>query len=288
MNLKSENTNNNSSNKILKKISYILISILILVVFINIAYNEKVNILVMGVESTRTDTIIFLSVDTGSNKVDAVSIPRDTYYPIEGKDGLGQKKINAVYGFTDIGGPEGLVKAVSNLLDTKIDYYVKVDYKGVKSVVDLIGGVKVDVPFKMKYDDPYANPPLHIDFEPGDQLISGDEALEYLRFRKSNDGSVGGGDVSRIERQQDFLKSAAKSALGPKLPFVIARGLSYLETDMPIYKGGLIGISMIGLDSEKINFHTLPMDYSGYGNDGLSYFFHSEEETRILIDEIMN
>ncbi len=109
-----------------------------------------------------------------------------------------------------------------------------------------------------------------------------------MRFRKSNDGSVGGGDVSRIERQQDFLKSAAKSALGPKLPIVIIRGLSYVDTDMPVYKGGLVGASMIGVNLEKINFHTLPIDYSGYGNDGLSYFFHDEEETKLLIDEITN
>jgi len=257
-------------------------------IFINIIYNERVNILVMGVESTRTDTIIFLSIDTGSNKVDAVSIPRDTYYPTEGKEGLGQKKINAVYGFKDNGGPEGLVKAASDLLATKIDYYILVEYEGVSDVVDLIGGVEVDLPFRMKYDDPYANPPLHIDFEPGIQIIKGDKALEYLRFRKSNDGSVGGGDVSRIERQQDFLKSAAKSALGPKLPIVIIRGLSYVDTDMPVYKGGLVGASMIGVNLEKINFHTLPIDYSGYGNDGLSYFFHDEEETKLLIDEITN
>ncbi|MDW7668378.1 MAG: LCP family protein [Bacillota bacterium] len=288
MNIKSENTNNKSSNKILKKLAYILISILILIVFINIAYNERINVLVMGLESTRTDTIIFLSIDTGSNRVDAVSIPRDTYYPTEGKDGLGQKKINAVYGFTDIGGPEGLLRAVSNLLSTKIDYYVLVDYEGVEAVVDLIGGVEVDVPFRMKYDDPYAKPPLHIDFESGVQVINGAESLEYLRFRKSNDGSFGGGDVSRIERQQDFLKSAAKSAVGPKLPFIIARGLSYVESDIPFYKGGLVGISMIGTNSEKINFHTLPMDYSGYGNDGLSYFFHGEEKTSLLMDEIIN
>src|SRR6056297_503575 len=236
MSANSKNIKNKSSKKILKRIFYFLISILVIMIFINIIYNERVNILVMGVESTRTDTIIFLSIDTGSNKVDAVSIPRDTYYPTEGKDGLGQKKINAVYGFKDNGGPEGLKKAVSNLLNSEIDYYVKVDYKGVQSVLELIGGVKVDVPFKMKYDDPYANPRLHIDFEPGLQVINGSEALEYLRFRKSNDGSVGGGDVSRIQRQQDFLKSAAKSALGPKLPLVIARGLSYVESDITIYK----------------------------------------------------
>lgn len=281
-------SNSKSTHKVLKVISIILIAILGLIAIINILYNKRINVLVMGVESTRTDTIIFLSIDTGKNSIDAVSIPRDTYYPVEGKDGLGQKKINAVYGFKDSGGSQGLTSAVSDLLNTKIDYYISVDYKGVSEIVDLIGGVEVEIPFKMKYDDPYADPPLHIDFEPGIQKINGDEALEYLRFRKSNDGSVGGGDVSRIERQQDFLKSAGKSSLNLKLPFVIVRGLSYVDTDMPFYKGGLIGTSMIGINSKKINFHTLPMDYSGYGNDGLSYFFHDQEETNNLMDDILN
>jgi len=55
-----------------------------------------------------------------------------------------------------------------------------------------------------------------------------------------------------------------------------------------VYKGGLIGASIIGVNSEKINFHTLPVNYVGYGSDGLSYFLHDEEETNNFIKNIMN
>ncbi len=272
-------------------VKFLLIFLLLAVVaFFTVGYftNERVNIVVMGVEGTRTDTMIFVSVDTKSNRVDAISIPRDTYYPTPGKNGAGQAKLNAVYGFKEIGGVEGVKNAISGLLDVDIDYFVKVDYNGVAEMVDLIGGVEVDVPFRMKYDDPYSNPPLHIDFQPGKQVINGDEAMAYLRFRKNNDGSNSGGDIKRMERQQEFLKSAAKSAIQIKLPYIVARSISYVETDMPMYKATLLATALLGTDSESIHLQTIPSAGTGTGKDGLSYFYHDEAATKALLDDIMN
>lgn len=249
--------------------------------------NERVNIIVMGVEGTRTDTMIFVSVDTKTNSVEAISIPRDTYFPTPGKTRAGQAKLNAVYGFKDVGGPEGVRDAISRMLGAKIDYYVVVDYDGVKEIVDLIGGVEVDVPFRMKYDDPYSKPPLHIDFQPGVQVIDGDQAMAYLRFRKNNDGTHSGGDIKRMERQQEFLKSAAKSAIQIKLPYIVARSLSYVETDIPLTKGIILATAMIGTDVESVNLQTLPSKGTGTGKDGLSYFYYDEAGTKALIKQIM-
>lgn len=123
-----------------KKIALILLILLVGLFIMGLLTNETVNMVVMGVEGTRTDTILFVSVNTKSNKVNVISIPRDTYYPTEGKNGLGQKKINAVYGFKEIGGAEGVVKTISNLLGTEIDYFVKLDYDG---VADKIGRAHV-------------------------------------------------------------------------------------------------------------------------------------------------
>lgn len=264
----------------------ILASIVMLFV-IGFLTNERVNFIVMGVEGTRTDTMIFVSVDTSTNTAEAISIPRDTYFPTPGKTRAGQAKLNAVYGFKDVGGPEGVRDAVSRLLGTEIDYYVVVDYDGVKEIVDLIGGVEVDVPFRMKYDDPYSKPPLHIDFQPGVQVIDGDQAMAYLRFRKNNDGSHSGGDIKRMERQQEFLKSAAKSAIQIKLPYIIARSLSYVETDLPLSKGVILGAAMLGASHESINLQTLPSAGTGTGKDGLSYFYYDEAGTKALIKQIM-
>ncbi|HAS72589.1 MAG TPA: LytR family transcriptional regulator [Clostridiales bacterium UBA8960] len=265
----------------------ILVSAIALLLILGFLTNEKVNIIVMGVEGTRTDTMIFVSIDTKTNSVQAISIPRDTYFPTPGRNGAGQAKLNAVYGFKEIGGPIGVRDAISRLLGTKIDYYVVVDYDGVKEMVDLIGGVEVDVPFRMKYDDPYSKPPLHIDFQPGVQTINGDQAMAYLRFRKNNDGSHSGGDIKRMERQQDFLKSAAKSAIQFKLPYIVARSLSYVETDMPLTKGIVLATAMLGTDSESIHLQTLPSAGTGTGKDGLSYFYYDAEGTKALIEQIM-
>ncbi|GAB6109348.1 LCP family protein [Fusibacter bizertensis] len=274
----------------LKNLPKIIILILLLGIAIFFAVGfftkDRVNILVMGIEGTRTDTMIFVSIDPKNNKVDAISVPRDTYYPTEGKNGAGQAKLNAVYGFKEIGGAIGVKNTVSKLLGTHIDYYVAVKYDAVKEIVDLLGGVEVDVPFRMKYDDPYSIPPLHIDFQPGVQTINGDQAMAYLRFRKNTDGSHSGGDIKRMERQQDFIKSAAKSAIQIKLPYIVARSMSYVDTDMPLSKAVMIATSMIGTDMASINIQTIPTKGSGTGKDGLSYFYYDAEATKALIEQI--
>ena len=137
----------------------------------------------------------------------------------------------------------------------------------------------------MKYDDPYSKPPLHIDFQPGLQVIDGDQAMAYLRFRKNADGSHSGGDIKRMERQQDFIKSAAKSAIQIKLPYIVARSLSYVETDMPLSKAVMIATSMIGTDMESVNIQTIPSKGTGTGKDGLSYFYYDPDATKALIEQ---
>lgn len=274
--------------KFIKTILPLVIILSLAVAGFSAFYSETVNFLIIGIEGTRTDTIIYVSVNTKNNTIDAISIPRDTYFPTEGHNKAGQKKINAVYGFKDVGGPEGVKTAVSKLLGTNIDYYVKVDYEGVRKLVDMIGGVEVDIPYEMKYDDPYADPPLHIYFEPGVQKINGDQAMEYLRFRKSKSGKYSGGDVQRVERQQQFLKNAASKSLSPKLPILVSNGLKYIETDAPKWEVSKISTAMLGTSSENVRFHILPEDRVGTGSDGLSYFFHSEDKTTELMTLIQN
>ncbi len=275
-------------NKPIKIIAYLLIVLLLGAVGYSYFYKDQINVVLMGIEGKRTDTLLFVTLDTKDNTAKILSIPRDTYNPTEGKNGLGQKKINAVYGFKEIGGPEGVADSVENLLGVTVDHFIEVDYDAVAAIVELIGGVEVDVPYRMKYDDIYATPPLHIDFEPGVQVITGNEAMAYLRFRKSNDGKINGGDVMRIERQQDFLKNAAKKLVTPKLPYIAYKAMEYVETDISAFNGSLLAVAMLGINADKVEIATLPESYVGKGNDGLSYFFHDSEATKLLMDEWMN
>lgn len=247
--------------------------------------SNRVNVLMMGTDGGRSDTMMMVSYDPDTQLIDIVSVPRDTYYQIPGKSPM---KLNAVLGLKgSLGGPEGTVREVSKVLGVPIHHYVTVDYKAVREVVDIIGGVEVDIPRRMKYDDPYDKPPLHIDLKAGKQTLNGDQAIQFLRWRKNNDGSGGAeGDLGRIERQQMFVKTAIKKALGLKLPLLIPTAIKYVKTDMSA--GDMIkqGTSMIGLDMKDTRSYRIPGEAKNIKT--ASYFLHYPKATEAVMLAIYN
>ena len=159
-------------------------------------------------EGTNTDTIMVVSYDVKNQKLNLMSIPRDTMVNVS----WDIKKINSVYGMSGI---NGLKKHIGKLIGFTPDYYVKIDLKAFVEVVDLIGGVEFDVPISMHYHDPYQD--LNIDLEPGVQLLNGEQAMGLVRFRKSdrmaNGKMTGYDDTGRIQTQQAFLKAMFKQCL---------------------------------------------------------------------------
>ena len=129
-----------------------------------------------------------------------------------------------------------------------------------------------------------ADPPLHIDIKKGYQTIHGKDAIGYLRFRKSNDGTIREGDVQRIARQQQFIKAVADKTLSWKLPAVVMQVLKYLETDIDLITGAKLGLIAQSIEKDQVYFHILPANKTGRGEDGLSYYFHNKEKTYELID----
>lgn len=244
----------------------------------------RINALLLGVNEGMTDTIILCSLDIESKKMDMISIPRDTYYHRIGYNGPADRKINAVYSSQ---GVKETVHAVQEILGDKIPIhqYGIIDYKGVEKMVDLLGGVEVDVPMNMRYDDPYDKPPLKIRISKGRQVLNGENAMGFLRFRKNNDGSgYPEGDLGRIKAQQQFVTSFLKKSIGLKLPNIIKTGLNNVETDMTMSEGLSIATKIVGMNSEDITTHMLPGEAEYRGNT--SYFFHDEVETEELIKEI--
>ncbi|WP_326907608.1 LCP family protein [Sedimentibacter sp. MB31-C6] len=236
--------------------------------------SKRLNILLVGLENQRTDTIMVLSYDSESNIADIISIPRDTYYPRDVYDRPDTKKINAVYSGEGI---EGLSNSIQDILGIPIEKYVIVDYNGVVACVDLLGGVEVEVPFHMKYSDPYDDPPLHIDIPEGRQLLNGEQSLKFLRFRKGYDNQ----DLGRIEAQQRFMKSAVKKALSLQLPSLINEAYSYIETNLSLTDYlGLAG-NIIGFSTENINLHIMPGTETPL--EGLSFYVPDEDEIKKLI-----
>ncbi len=245
---------------------------------------SRINILVMGTDGERTDTILVLTYDTKNQLADLISIPRDTYNYVEGKN-ASQKKINAVYDFKgSSGGANGLKYEISKILDIEINYYVKLDYNAVSKIVDTVGGIDINIPWDMDYDDNYSKPPLHIHFKSGIQNLKGDDVLNYLRWRSNNDGSYSNGDLDRITRQQDFIKSLAKKTLTIKLPLVVKDSFTYIETDMTLNELLFLATHCLQFQLNNLNTYTLPGKPEV--KNMTSYFIHNHEKTKELINKI--
>lgn len=254
-----------------------------------IASSKRVNFLLMGMEGTRSDTIIFASFDPKIKKVDMISIPRDTYYYTKGYEDADLRKINAVYGRKKA---EGTKKAVEETLgQVPVHHYITIDYKGVEKIVDSIGGVEVNVPFHMEYKDTTAGqPPLYIDIPKGKRVLNGEDSVKFLRFRHNNDMTVGypDGDLGRIKAQQQFMKSAIKKSLSLKLINVVKTSLDHVKTDIKISEALGYATGVIGFDMDDLSMTTLPgaEEKRTYGKQRLSYFIHDPVKIKELMMEI--
>jgi LCP family protein required for cell wall assembly len=186
----------------------------------------------------RTDTMMLCKVNFETGEVNILSIPRDTKVKINGRKN--EAKINAAHSH---GGPYLAVDTVRNLLNIDLNYYVTVDYKAVKEIVDAIGGVEIDVPMNMKYYDPTDKPPLKINLKKGLQVLDGDKAIQFLRFRSG----YAEADIGRIKSQQMFMKELVKQTLKPKnilkLPKLVNTYFDYVDTNIPF------GVVMQGIGS---------------------------------------
>jgi len=240
--------------------------------------SERINILVLGVNSGLTDTIMLASYDMKNQRVDVISVPRDTYYYREGYDNAAAHKINSIYAGDDV---IGTARAVSDvLLGIPINYYAVIEYDGVSKVVESMGGVPMDIPFNMVYSDPYDTPPLKINIPKGEQVLDGKTAVEYLRFRKG----YSEGDIGRVGAQQLFVKAAFKQAIGKDLIKVIRTTIENVDSDLPLGMALKIGTKALGLEAESLNTYLTP-GASGT-SDGASYWRTDSKEIEQMIREI--
>ena len=150
-------------------------------------------------EGKRTDTIMLVHVSESGGKPAIVSIPRDSYVPIPGN---GSNKINASFA---IGGAKLLTETVEQATGIYIDGYVEIGFAGFAGMVDGLGGVYLCVPRDM------LDPKAHIDLKKGCQVLTGPDALGYVRSRYEDPL----GDIGRANRQRQFLGAVMKQAATP-------------------------------------------------------------------------
>lgn len=169
------------------------------------------NLLVLGLDKdkTRCDVIMLFNFNPSTSKLKLLSIARDTRVLDEGR----YKKINTLY---SKGKENRVADKVTQITGLPIHYYITMDFKGFRKVIDVLEGVEFYVPFSMNYDDPTQN--LHIHLKKGRQLLNGYKAEQLIRYRKGNATGIGysEGDIGRIKMQQDFIKELIRQKLSFK------------------------------------------------------------------------
>lgn len=243
------------------------------------------NILVSGLDDDNggSDTNILVRFDVPNKRIDLVSLPRDTLLHNDYRN----NKLNFAYAK---GGTELLMEQIENLLGIPVDFYVTVNLKGFIALVDQIDGVDFDIPINMDYDDPYQD--LHIHFTKGPRHLSGQEAMEVVRFRHNNDGTgYGTEDIGRIGTQQAFLKAVAKQLLQignvKNIPALVDIFYTYVKTDLTTGNLVWLGNEALNIGTENIHFATLPGDGSGYYNKQSVYVLDAQA-TCDLVNEALN
>ena len=188
-------------------------------------FNEPLTFLLMGVDSETSglnanaafngDTLMLITFNPKTLTATMVSIPRDTYVPITCNNNR-YAKINSSAAY----GTSCVIDTVSSFLDVEIDYYVKINFKGVVELVDAIGGVEVDVEAPTYGADKYDGMMCEqnsdrlfgdhlVCIEPGLQTLNGEQALAYARNRHMYIG----GDLDRVRHQQQVVEAIASKAL---------------------------------------------------------------------------
>ena len=182
-------------------------------------WNNRVNILLLGIGGPGhdgpylTDTMILASIRPKEKDISLISIPRDLLAELPG---VGMRKINEVDAFGELkavgSGGEAASRAVADIFDISVDYYIRLDFSGFKKIIDDLGGVAVLVPRGFT-DSLYPTRDFAyqtVSFRAGKQLFSGERALQFVRSRHGTNGE--GSDFARSRRQQ-LLMMALKDRI---------------------------------------------------------------------------
>lgn len=168
---------------------------------------EPFSILLMGVDSEKDgldssvasngDSLIVVTFNPTTSNITMLSIPRDSYVPIMCfKDHYENKITHAAWNGTDC-----MVDTIENFLNVPIDYYVKINFKGVVGLVDALGGITANVPVDMCVGNSDRKIPICL--KKGVQHLNGEQALVLSRDRHSQ----AGGDLDREQNQQAVIKA---------------------------------------------------------------------------------
>ncbi|EGL82036.1 cell envelope-related transcriptional attenuator [Caldalkalibacillus thermarum TA2.A1] len=243
------------------------------------AITEPFTILILGVDNDggrlegRSDVIMLAVIDPKQEQINLLSIPRDTYtyFPTQGR----YDKINHAYAY----GINTAIKTIEHFVGVPIDYYVTLNFDAFRDFVDLMGGVKINAERDMFHQ----NSRVTIDIRQGEQILNGEEALFYVRFRRDAEG-----DFGRMRRQQQMVRALLDQTLNLRTVGSINQILSIIgenvRTDIPFSKVIKLIKQFSNITGDNVNSMTVNGESERI--NGIWYVMVSEEEQRRVQQEM--
>ena len=223
-----------------------------------------------GESYSRSDVNMLVRVDPEVGSVCLVSIPRDTMVDIPG---YGTQKINAAYAFN---GPVGAITTVSDFAGVDIRHYAEIHFDELIELVDLLGGVEVNV------SEPMYSWTDGVEIPAGVQTLSGGQALDYARDRHS----MAGGDYSRAQAQRQIVEAILTKVTKmsvTELPAFIEEAADCVSTDLSIKD--LIGLGL-KFNSTGVNVYSSVCPSYSFMQDGVSYTGTMYNEWKTLMQRM--
>lgn len=259
-----------------------------------------INILLLGTDErpdeagpSRTDTLILMSVNPEEKTLGLLSMPRDLWVPIPGQNIT--TKINTAYGIGEAqdyqGGGAQLAKdTVSSLIGRPVDYFVRVNFDGFREIIDMIGGIDVNVTTTI-HDEEYPTADYGVEtfhLEAGPQHLDGETALKYARTRHSSD------DYNRARRQQEIIRAVADKVLNagmipqllPRVPQLMMTMQNSIETDIPVPVGLDLANLVSGSSLREVRQLVLDSQYGEetYSSEGAWILLPDRARVRVALD----
>jgi LCP family protein required for cell wall assembly len=220
----------------------------------------------------RSDLMMLARFDFEYRTLALLSIPRDTRVHVPGH---GWRKINAAH---SIGGPPLAARTVEAFLGTRPEHTMVLDFDGFKHVIDALGGVTVNVDRDMDYDDNWGD--LHIHLKKGVQHLNGEQAMGFVRFRKSKTGR-GESDLKRVQRQQVLLDGVKRELKNPlvlvRAPFALDALRAHLRSSLSFGQMLCLGAQAARVPAANMRAGTLP------GRVGASFVYPDTARAREIV-----
>jgi len=249
---------------------------------LNLNKQEPFTVLLLGIDTGdlgrtdqgRSDALMVATVNPSDGQTTIVSIPRDTYVEIVGRDT--EDKINHAYAF---GGAAMSMDTVQKYLDIPIDHYVAINMSGIKELVDAVGGVEVNNDLKFTNEGNT--------FDIGKIKLNGEQASSYTRMRYDDPN----GDYGRQARQRNVVAAVANKVLSldgvSKYQEILNAMEGNMKTNMDFST-----MQKIALDYRSAfgKIEQVQMQGDGFMQDGISYQRVSDDELarvqKILKDQL--